>query len=93
MIRSRLFGFASLAFAACLSVGAWSYACVKEPVAAIARTIKAIFLNGFKLAARSYGEGFARPQVLFVQARAFVLRLAKRERPQVSGSWRMCPST
>lgn len=28
-----------------------------------------------------------------VQARAFVMRLAKRERPELTGSWRMCPST
>ena len=28
-----------------------------------------------------------------VQARAYVMRLAKRERPELTGSWRMCPST
>lgn len=28
----------------------------------------------------------------FVKARAFVLRIAKRERPLFSASWRMCPS-
>jgi hypothetical protein len=33
------------------------------------------------------------PAVLLVQAKAFVLRLIKRERPVVTASWRMCPST
>lgn len=28
-----------------------------------------------------------------VQARAYVMRLAKRERPELTGSWRLCPST
>lgn len=28
-----------------------------------------------------------------VQAKAYVTRLAKRERPELTGSWRMCPST
>jgi hypothetical protein len=33
-----------------------------------------------------------RASVLLVQARAFVLRLAKRETPRVTPGWRMCPS-
>jgi len=33
-----------------------------------------------------------RPRVAFVAAKAFVLRLAKRERPRISPTWRMCPS-
>lgn len=34
-----------------------------------------------------------RAAVLLVQAKAFVLRLAKRETPRVMPGWRMCPST
>jgi hypothetical protein len=49
--------------------------------------------SGLKLAARTEGDGLGRPTVLQVQARAFVLRLAKRERPHVRSQWRMCPST
>jgi hypothetical protein len=30
---------------------------------------------------------------LLVQAKAFVMRQAKRERPELTGAWRMCPST
>ncbi|MDB5966476.1 MAG: hypothetical protein JWQ72_2976 [Polaromonas sp.] len=33
-----------------------------------------------------------RTAVTFVQVRAFVARIVKRERPVVSASWRMCPS-
>ena len=33
------------------------------------------------------------PQVSLMQARSYVMRLAKRERPELTGSWRMCPST
>lgn len=33
-----------------------------------------------------------RVTVALVQARAFVLRLAKRETPRVTPGWRMCPS-
>jgi len=32
------------------------------------------------------------PAVLLAQAKAFTLRLIKRERPVVTASWRMCPS-
>lgn len=32
-------------------------------------------------------------RVAFVRAKAFVLRLAKRNRPVVHPDWRMCPST
>lgn len=38
-------------------------------------------------------ETAKRPVVRLIQAKAFVLRLAKRERPELTGSWRMCPST
>ncbi len=33
------------------------------------------------------------PISIFASAKAFVLRLAKRERPQLTAGWRMCPST
>lgn len=33
------------------------------------------------------------PHVKHVQARSFVARLLKRERPTIESSWRMCPST
>jgi hypothetical protein len=34
----------------------------------------------------------AKPAVLIVRARAFVLRVVKRQTPRVESTWRMCPS-
>lgn len=45
----------------------------------------------FELASPA-AEAQRKPQVYFVQARAFVARLIKRERPVLTNSWRMCPS-
>lgn len=92
-MRSTFRSLLAFAALACLSAASFAHATIVAPICAVARAVKAWAADGFKLAARTDGEGFARPQVLFVQARAFVLRLAKRERPQLSGSWRMCPST
>lgn len=38
-------------------------------------------------------ERMQAPAVRLVQAKAFVMRLVKRERPVVTNAWRMCPST
>lgn len=92
MARSGFSRFLVAAVIGCLSIVSAGYAAVSESIYVIARAAKDWALGGLKLAARADGDGFARPAVLFVQARAFVLRLAKRERPQLSGSWRMCPS-
>ncbi|MDP3228513.1 MAG: hypothetical protein Q8N13_11130 [Acidovorax sp.] len=48
--------------------------------------------HGFDLAAAKDDSKAARV-VAFVQAKAFFLRLAKRERPEITGGWRMCAST
>lgn len=44
-------------------------------------------------ARRADWTDLARPDTPLVQARAFVMRLAKRERPITTSRWRMCPST
>lgn len=93
MIRTRFSCFLSLAMAGCLLIAATAYTACVAPIVFAARAVKDWALDGFKLATKDEGFGLGRPQVPFVQARAFVLRLAKRERPQLSGSWRMCPST
>jgi hypothetical protein len=59
---------------------------------ATGRALKNLVLDGFKLAAGSKADR-ERTVLPFIQARAFTLRRAKRQRPEVSGSWRMCPST
>jgi len=60
-------------------------------VTAAYRAVKDWVLDGFKLAAAKVED--TKPAVWFVQAKAFVLRLAKRQRPELTGGWRMCPST
>jgi hypothetical protein len=58
----------------------------------IARAAKKLALDGFVLAAGQRQAQFV-PFLPLVKAKAFVLRLIKRARPEVSSSWRMCPST
>ncbi|MEO8021084.1 hypothetical protein [Polaromonas sp.] len=65
---------------------------VVEAAVCVGLWLKRQMLDAFKLAGGE-DEGEAQPAVMLVQAKAFVLRLAKRERPEVTGSWRMCPST
>lgn len=88
---SRLFALAAAACFAMVSVPVCWVRPTFAVVAASYRKVKNWILDGFKLAAATV-EG-AKTTVLFVQAKAFMLRIAKRERPEVSGSWRMCPST
>jgi len=44
-------------------------------------------------AVKAQDRAVLRAPVQLAQARAFVLRLAKRETPRVTPGWRMCPST
>ena len=92
----------SLLIVACLAIASAFAACWRptcEMAVAVYRTYKRAkdwlvdtIAYGFKLAARD-ADGFARLAVPLIQAKAFVMRLAKRERPELTGSWRMCPST
>lgn len=91
MICSRFASLAAIAFLGCMAFATAAYNTVAPPLIAAARAVKAWALDGFKLAAQ-VDEPRGRLAVVLVQAKAFVLRLAKRERPQLSGSWWMCPS-
>lgn len=68
---------------------------ILEPVVTIARraatAARDVVQHGFELALQT--TAVRQPAVLLLQAKAFVLRLIKRERPVVTASWRMCPST
>lgn len=79
--------------AACMLASAVSFFVTPAVGLAVAtcRKLKTLVLDGFKLAA-SEPESQRKPAVWRVKAKAFILRLAKRDRPEVSGSWRMCPS-
>lgn len=92
MQRSRFFSMLACAAIACMAFVSTAVHVAVHAVVATYRSAKNLVLDGFKQAAAD-SAGKALPLAAFVQAKAFVMRLAKRERPEVSGSWRMCPST
>ncbi len=83
--------FLAIAVLACAALASASYDAVAKPIIAAYQMVKGLVLDAFKLASIE-GSGFAKPAVHRVQAKAFVQRLEKRERPVVTSSWRMCPS-
>lgn len=91
MKRSFLASIALLACAALASVAVATYDRAVSVVASAFAGVKAFVLDGIALLAGT-SDGPKSPVVFLVQAKAFVLRLAKRERPVVTASWRMCPS-
>ena len=54
------------------------------------RYVKDWLVTGFKLLAAT--DTVTQPAITRVQAKAFVQRIMKRERPTVTPGWRMCPS-
>lgn len=87
-------GILAIALAACAALVVAACDAV-APLVAAARSVGARFkawaLDGLALAASDSTAEPARPVVL-VRAAAFVLRIIKRERPELTASWRMCPS-
>lgn len=85
----------ALAAVACLAFASAAYHRI-EPIfatlVATARAFKNLVLDAFMLAGAK-AEGQGRPLVRIVQAKAFVQRLMQRRRPELSGSWRLVPST
>lgn len=89
MPRSRL---VALALAACALAGHFVTVAVFQPIAAVCRFVGHHFGEACALASHSAGAKKAKP-VLLVKVQAFAAALAKRERPKISPTWRMCPST
>lgn len=83
--------FLAIALMACASLAVACYHAVADPIVSVCRSVKAFALDACSLAANE-GSGVAKPAVMRVQAKAFVMRLVKRDRPVVTSSWRMCPS-
>lgn len=83
-----VFVLAVLAGFAIVSSG---FAAVRSIAAATYRAVKDWMLDGFKLVAGEASD-LNPVSIRIVQAKAFVLRIIKRERPVLSSSWRMCPS-
>ena len=84
----------------CMAVATAALA-VTDTVATVATTCYVAFeraiswvVEHFTVAAKCFAQPLDVPRVAMalVQARAFVLRLAKRETPRVTPGWRMCPS-
>ena len=68
-------------------------AAVDRVVAAVSYGIDRVlsaWVEPFQLQTKAPGQ--EKPRVALVAAKAFVLSLAKRERPRVTPRWRMCPS-
>lgn len=84
----------ALILVACAALAAASYAVDQVTTYAVSayHRVGDFFLN---VVATVVGpmERLLAPAVQLVQAKAFVMRLAKRERPVVTSAWRMCPST
>lgn len=94
MTRSLL-AFATLCLAAIAFCWRIAEDVTHQTVVAYHR-IKAVTCGFAAAAVKTVAEQFAavaQIRVPMEQARAFVTRLAKRERPVVTSSWRMCPST
>lgn len=93
--------FRSLIAIAALAVSAASRAFVTAAVASRAYVVGAVtrardfLLNAFTPATSIQPKEPSehKPRMALVAAKAFIQRLAKRERPRVTPMWRMCPST
>ena len=88
--RLLLLCFAAAVF--CVAALAKAVASVAVLMYAAVHAVKKFTLAGFKLVGSGSSE-FYLSDVPLVQAKAFMLRVMKRERPVVSSAWRMCPST
>lgn len=91
-MKKSLFALVCVAIAACAGWVGAAVAHVADVVVATGRAFKNLVLDGLLLAA-PIDQGKTAAVVAFVQARAFVLRLIKRDRPVKSTQWSMCPST
>ncbi|MBC7600526.1 MAG: hypothetical protein H7238_16120 [Polaromonas sp.] len=92
MKSSRLLSLCFAAVAFCFAAVAWAVEPVAMLVCTAVRAVKKFTLDGLKLVGSGSSDVYL-SGVPLVQAKAFMLRVIKRERPVVSSAWRMCPST
>ncbi|MBV7457319.1 hypothetical protein KW843_22755 [Acidovorax sp. sif1233] len=92
---SRLFAIAAIACAA--AAGAFASVAVtsRDYVVSAVHRAWSFVLDGFRVDAvvQPASPNQREPSVALVAAKAFILRLVKRDRPRVTPMWRMCPST
>ena len=87
--RFGIFLFAALALALAIPMATAS------AVAATFRTVKELVHGGIRRVLLKFATENRidrSPHTLLVQACAYATRLAKRERPNMTPGWRMCPS-
>ncbi len=63
----------------------------RDAMVSCVQAMKALALR-FVDAIAPAADQLHRPRVAFVQAKAFLQRIIKRERPVMFSNWRMCPS-
>ncbi len=92
---SRLFAIAAVACAATASAFMAVAVASCDYVAATVHRAWDFVLDGIRAApaVQPVSLGQREPSVVLVAAKAFILRMVKRERPRVTPMWRMCPST
>ncbi len=94
-MKRSLFALITATLAACAIAVCRAFEVARDEIATTYRFVKRhatdFVLAGLKLAAQP--QLVFRPAVMLERARSFQIRLAKRERPEITGSWRMCPST
>lgn len=91
--------FRSIGFLVAIAAAACAFA--DHAAAAIVSAVRTVRDRAFGLLEvasapfkrRADWTDLERPKVPLVQAMAFVMRLAKRQRPITTPRWRMCPST
>lgn len=91
-----LFASIALVAAAVMSASCRAVDDVASMAVAAFTRVKTAICTFAAEAVKTVAEQFAaiaQIRVPLLQARAFVTRLAKRERPVLTASWRMCPST
>jgi uncharacterized membrane protein len=76
---------------ACAALASAAYAAYDSVATAYAR-VKTFVMEGVAVVGVTAEKPQSAPVVFLVQAKAFVMRLAKRERPVLTTTWRMCPS-
>ena len=96
MSRStRLFAIAAIACAAAASAFAAAAVASRDYVVTAVHRAWDFAVDGFRVSAEVQRDSPRpdKPRVQLVAAKAFILRMVKRERPNVTPLWRMCPST
>lgn len=92
---SRLFAIAAIACAAAAGAFVSVATASRDYVVAAIHRAWDFVTDGFRLSVSVQPSCPSQHKLTaeFVAAKAFIMRMAKRERPRVTPLWRLCPST